>query len=131
MAMQDEALGSIKIDLGHYVDVLKRGAFKIVFLTILFLLIGLALASFWPSTYESTTKVALKEFRIIDDSDLVKSTAQLPIPQKNQVLQQFLTSRNYVQAVLEQLDWVEYYESNSDPASRTKFLGRVAAHIVP
>src|SRR5262245_45389715 len=131
MAMQDEALGSLKIDFGHYIDVLKRGTFKIAFLTCLFLLIGLSLASFWPSTYEATTKVALKEFKIIDDNDLFKSTAQLPVPQKNQVLQSYLTSRSYVQAVLEQLDWVEYYESNSDPASRTKFLNRVASHIVP
>src|SRR5262245_57317112 len=129
MAMQDEALGSIKIDLGRYVDVLKRGAFKIGFLTCLFLLIGLALASFWPSGYESSTKVALKDFKIIDDSDLFKSTSQLPIPQKNQVLQSILTSSSYVQAVLEQLDWVEYYETSSDPGARASLLNRVKARV--
>ncbi|MEW6745596.1 MAG: hypothetical protein AB1486_22830 [Planctomycetota bacterium] len=121
---QDIQLGSF-LDVKRFLLVLRQKLFPILFVGATAALGGVALASFWPEQFQSKTVLLLKERKLIDNSDFMRSTQPVPLLVRQAVLQQELRARKWVKSVLDKLQWVEYHETAADTAARNAFLDKV------
>src|SRR5262245_48196278 len=79
---------------------IKRNKVRVVFTTIVVLLLGIALSLLWPNKYESSTQFVLRDWHVVMDAVMLDQLQDLPLPKKLKTLENELRSRKRVDAVM-------------------------------
>lgn len=112
-----------------FLEAVRRNLPRVVFTTILFLLMGVFLTMLWPAKFQSETQFLLREVRIVFDADLLEDLTDIPLSKKLLSLTKELKSMNRVSAVLQELQWKEWLETAGNPARRKAFYLKVAKNL--
>ncbi|MFT7461705.1 MAG: hypothetical protein ACI9EF_000039 [Pseudohongiellaceae bacterium] len=112
-----------------FIEAVRRHLPRVVFTTMVFLLLGVFLSMLWPAKYESETQFLLREVRIVFDTDVLDDLGEIPLPRKMLSLSKELKSMNRVSAVLQELQWTEWMETAGNPSRRKSFYRKVAKNL--
>jgi len=113
----------------RFLEAVRRHLPRVVFTTVLFLLMGFFLTMLWPAKFESETQFLLNEVRIVADAELRADLEQIPLSRKMLSLTKELKSMNRISAVLQELQWKEWLETAGNPARRKAFYLKVAKNL--
>lgn len=112
-----------------FLEAVRRHLPRVVFTTLVFLLLGVFLTMLWPAKYESETQFLLREVRIVFDTAVLDDLDDIPLARKQLSLSKELKSMNRVSAVLQELQWKEWLETAGNPARRKSFYRKVATNL--
>lgn len=104
---------------------IRRNLVRVVFTTLVFLMIGIGLSMIWPSKYSSTTEFALTEPRIIVDHSFLDDVQDIKLPKKLLALEAELKSKKRITAVMDELQWTEWLETSTSPSRRRTLQQKV------
>ncbi len=115
--------------VAEVVRAVKRNALRVIFTTLVFVMIGLGVAMIWPSKYESSTQFVLREWHIVDNSAILGDLQDIPLPKKLKTLENELRSRKRIDMVLNELQWVEWLETAGKPSRRRDLALKIAENL--
>lgn len=110
-------------------EAIRRHRVRVVFTSLVFVLIGLGLSMLWPSKFESETQFVLREARIITDAELLAASEDIPMAKKLLALDNELRSQNRVGAVLDELQWKEWLETAGRPSRRRELYLKIKDNL--
>jgi capsular polysaccharide biosynthesis protein len=108
---------------------IKRNKIRVVFTTIVVVLLGVALSLLWPDKYEASTQFVLRDWKVVMDAVLLDQLQDLPVTKKTKTLENELRSRKRVEAVMNELQWTEWLETASKETERRKVLDKLAENL--
>jgi len=108
---------------------IRRNLVRVIFTTLVFVLLGMGLNMIWPSKYESTTQFMVNEVKIIADPALLGDLQDLPLTRKLQSLTNEMRSSNRISAVMDELNWVEWLGTHGRPAKRRALLEKIKSNL--
>lgn len=112
-----------------FLQAVRRHLPRVVFTTLVFLMVGLFLAKLWPEKYESETQFMLREQRIISDVAQIEEIEEISLPRKLESMKNELRSMNRVASVLDDLQWEEWLETAGYPSRRKAFYLKVKSNM--
>jgi uncharacterized protein involved in exopolysaccharide biosynthesis len=112
-----------------FLEAIRRHLVRVVFTTLVFLLIGIGLTMLWPSKFESETQFILREARIISDASIMEDLEDIPLSKKLVSLDNELRSMRRVGAVLDELQWKEWLETAGRPSRRRALYLKVKSNM--
>ena len=115
------------LELGRYVDLVKRRRWQLVPIGLLGLLIGFIVAWSIPRYYEANTKVQLRP-RLIGGQ---VSGSDREDPFLREVNKARITIQNYqlVQHAIEELGWEDYFAVKGDPEKEPAYIWDVVSRV--
>jgi uncharacterized protein involved in exopolysaccharide biosynthesis len=108
---------------------IKRNKVRVVFTAIVVLLLGVALSLLWPNKYESSTQFKLRDWHVVMDAVILDELQDLPLPKKLKTLENELRSRKRVEAVMAELGWIEWLETQGKETERRKLLEKLGQNL--
>ena len=114
--------GDAREALDEVLRAIRRNRVRVVFTTLVVLLLGVALSMLWPNKYESSTKFALRDWYVVADSVLLEELGDLPLQKKLKSLENELRSRKRVEAVMNELQWPEWQDTAGKESERRILL---------
>jgi capsular polysaccharide biosynthesis protein len=121
--------GDPRETLQEVVRAIKRNAVRVVFTTLVFVMIGLGLTMLWPNKYESSTQFVLRDWYLVSDSALLGELADIPLVKKLQALETELRSRKRIHAVMQELQWEEWLDTNGKESQRRDLLYKLSSNL--
>jgi len=115
--------------VAEVVRAVKRNGLRVIFTTLVFLMIGLGVAMIWPNKYESSTQFVLREWHIVDNSAILGDLQDIPLPKKLKTLENEMRSRKRIDMVLNELQWVEWLETAGKPSRRRDLALKIAENL--
>lgn len=112
-----------------FLEAIRRHLVRVIFTTLLFVLIGTGLMMLWPSKYESETQFILRETRIVTDPAVLQELEDIPLSRKLISLENELKSMRRVGAVLEELQWKEWLETAGRPSRRKALYLKIKSNL--
>lgn len=112
-----------------FLEAVRRHLPRVVFTTLVFLLLGIFLSMLWPAKYSSETQFLLREIRIVFDAEVLEDLGDIPLSRKMLSLTKELKSMNRVSQVLQELQWKEWLETAGSPSRRKGFYRKVAKNL--
>jgi capsular polysaccharide biosynthesis protein len=122
--------GDAREALDEVLRAIRRNRVRVVFTTLVVLLLGVALSMLWPNKYESSTKFALRDWYVVADSVLLEELGDLPLQKKLKSLENELRSRKRVEAVMNELQWPEWQDTAGKESERRNLLEKLADNLV-
>jgi capsular polysaccharide biosynthesis protein len=122
--------GDAREALDEILRAIRRNRVRVVFTTLVVLLLGVALSMLWPNKYESSTKFALRDWYVVADSVLLEELGDLPLQKKLKSLENELRSRKRVEAVMNELQWPEWQDTAGKESERRKLLEKLGDNLV-
>lgn len=104
--------------LSALVAAIRRNLVRVVFTTLLFLMVGIALAMIWPNKYESSTSFTVNEASVIVDNTMVNEVKEIALQKKLAALEANFKSRKRIEAVMDELQWKEWLDTSTSPAQK-------------
>lgn len=108
---------------------IRRNAVRVVFTTLVCLMLGMALNMVWPTKFESSTEFVLNESRIVTDEAILGELEDLPLQRKQAALQAELQSTKRIGAVMDELQWPVWLESVRSPAERRRLVRKLQDNL--
>jgi hypothetical protein len=121
--------GDPRETLQEVVRAIRRNAVRVVFTTLVFVMIGLGLTMLWPNKYESSTQFVLRDWYLVSDSALLGELADIPLVKKLQALETELRSRKRIFAVMQELQWEEWLDTNGKESQRRDLLYKLSSNL--
>jgi len=112
-----------------FLEAIRRHLVRVVFTTLVFLLIGIGLSMLWPSKFASETQFVLRETRIVTDVSMLRDLKDIPLSRKLVALRNELGSMLRVGAVLDELQWKEWLETAGHPSRRRALYLKVKSNL--
>ncbi|GJM20153.1 MAG: hypothetical protein DHS20C15_00680 [Planctomycetota bacterium] len=100
------------------VGAIRRNLVRVVFTTLLFVMLGAAVVMIWPEKYESQTSFNMNESKLVLDATLSDDLADVPLSRKMGALQAQMQSLKRITAVMDELQWEEWLETGRNPSRR-------------
>ncbi|HEX5010482.1 MAG TPA: Wzz/FepE/Etk N-terminal domain-containing protein [Planctomycetota bacterium] len=122
--------GDAREALDEILRAIRRNRVRVVFTTLVVLLLGVALSMLWPNKYESSTKFALRDWYVVADSVLLEELGDLPLQKKLKSLENELRSRKRVEAVMNELQWPEWQDTAGKESERRKLMEKLGDNLV-
>ncbi len=107
---------------------IKRNTVRVIFTALIFTMIGMFLAMIWPSKYESSTQFVLRDWQIVD-SNLLGDLDDISVVNKLRTLQLELRSRKRIEMVMNELQWVEWLETQQHPGRRRDLATKIGDNL--
>jgi capsular polysaccharide biosynthesis protein len=108
---------------------IRRNLARVVFTTLVFLMLGIGLNMIWPNKYKSTTQFKLNESKIVTDQAVMAELEDIPLARKLLSLKNELQSSKRISAVMDELAWVEWLGTHGRPAQRRALLEKVRDNL--
>lgn len=108
---------------------IRRNLVRVVFTTLVFLMIGVALSMIWPKKYESSTSFTLAEPMIIVDKRMIDEVADVPLQKKMAALEANFKSTKRIDSVMDELQWTEWLETSTSPARRRDLTQKIKKNL--
>jgi len=112
-----------------FIAAVRRHSVRVVFTTLVFVLIGLGITMLWPPKYKSETQFMLRESRLVTDSAAMQDLEKIPLSKKLQSLQNELKSMRRVGDVLDELQWKEWLETAGRPSRRRALYVKIKGNL--
>ena len=122
--------GDAREALQEVLRAIKRNKIRVVFTTLVVLLLGVALSMLWPNKYESSTHFVLRDWYVVEDAALLDELGDLPVVKKLKTLENELRSRARVETVMTELQWVEWLETAGKESDRRDLLEKISDNLV-
>ena len=100
----------------------KHRWFTIFTWTVLGLLVGIAVFNFMPTKYTSEARLLVRPSWVFENEDRQQSRRGIPVPLRAKVLEKELTSRSWIEAVLNRLEWPEWAQAKKDDGTKMDFI---------
>lgn len=107
---------------------LKRNISRVIFMALVFFMIGLFVAKIWPDKYESTTQFVMRDWQLVD-STLLGDLEDISVTNKLRTLTAELRSRRRVEMVMNELQWVEWLETQQHPSQRRDLATKIGENL--
>jgi len=111
------------------IGAIRRNLVRVVFTTLVFLMLGMGLNMIWPNKYESRTDFRLNETKIVTDAAVLGDLEDIPLSRKLQSLKNELHSSKRISAVMDELGWTEWLGTHGRPAKRRALLNKVRDNL--
>jgi uncharacterized protein involved in exopolysaccharide biosynthesis len=108
---------------------IKRNKVRVVFTTIVVVLLGIALSLLWPNKYESSTQFVLRDWHVVMDAVMLDELQDLPLQKKLKTLENELRSRKRIEAVMAELSWTEWLETQGKETERRKIMEKLGENL--
>ncbi len=122
--------GDAREALQEVLRAIRRNKLRVVFTTLVVLLLGVALSLLWPNKYESTTHFVLRDWYVVEDAALLEELGDLPLAKKLKTLENELRSRKRTEAVMAELQWIEWLETAGKESDRRDLAEKIATNLV-
>jgi len=122
--------GEAREALAEVLRAIRRNKLRVVFTTLVVLLLGVALSLLWPNKYESSTHFQLRDWYVVADAMLLEELADLPEAKKLKTLENELRSRARIEAVMSELQWLEWLETAGKESDRRDLDEKIARNLV-
>ena len=116
---------AIQVVLGS----IKRNLVRVVFTTLVFVMIGVGLNMIWPNKFESSTQFMINEQKIVTDPAILGELEDLPLSRKLQSLKNELQSTSRISSVMDELAWVEWLATHGRPAKRRGLIEKIRSNL--
>lgn len=111
------------------VGAIRRNLVRVVFTTLLFVMLGAALSMIWPEKYESETHFNMNESKLVLDAALSDDLEEIPLARKMGAMRAQLQSLKRITAVMDELQWEEWLETGRNPARRRALHRKVKDNL--
>ena len=108
---------------------IKRNKLRVIFTTMVVVLLGIALSLLWPNKYESTTQFVLRDWHVVMDAVMLDELQDLPLQKKLKTLENELRSRKRIEAVMAELGWTEWLETQGKDTERRKIMEKLGENL--
>lgn len=108
---------------------IRRNLVRVVFTTLVFLMLGLGLTMIWPNKYQAKTDFRLNETKIVTDAAVLGELNDIPLTRKLQSLKNELKSSKRVSDVMDELAWVEWLGTHGRPAKRRALIEKIRDNL--
>jgi uncharacterized protein involved in exopolysaccharide biosynthesis len=115
--------------LQEVVRAIRRNSVRVVFTTLVFVMLGLGLTMLWPNKYESSTQFVLRDWYLVSDKAVLGELADIPLVKKLQALETELRSRKRIHAVMQELQWEEWLDTNGKESQRRDLLYKLSSNL--
>lgn len=107
---------------------LKRNVWRVAFMAAVFLMIGLFLSMIWPEKFESSTQFVVRDWQLVD-SALGDNLDDISTANKLRTLTSELRSRRRIDMVMNELQWVEWLETQQHPGRRRDLAIKIGENL--
>ena len=108
---------------------IKRNKVRVAFTTMVVVLLGIALSLLWPNKYESSTQFVLRDWQVVMDAVILDELQDLPLAKKLKTLENELRSKKRIEAVMAELGWTEWLETQGKDVERRKILEKIGQNL--
>lgn len=107
------------------IGAIRRNLVRVIFTTLLFVMIGAGLSMIWPKKFASETRFNMNEQKLIFEATLAADLEDVPLLNKMKSLQSQLKSQKRVTTVMDELQWEEWLETGRNPSRRRALYKKV------
>jgi hypothetical protein len=108
---------------------IRRNLVRVVFTTLVFLMLGLGLNMIWPNKFKARTDFRLNETKIVTDAAVLGDLEDIPLTRKLQSLKNELKSSKRVSDVMDELAWVEWLGTHGRPSKRRGLIEKIRDNL--
>ena len=108
---------------------IRRNLVRVVFTTLVFLMLGIGLTMVWPSKFEAATDFRLNERKIVIDAAVLGDLEDISLTRKLQSLKNELKSSKRISDVMDELAWVEWLGTHGQPTKRRALIEKIADNL--
>lgn len=111
---------------------LRRNVVRVVFATLVCLMVGYGLTMVWPAKFESNTLFAMRETRLFSGAITSASREDLSAlseTKKLQALTNEMRSRKRIESVMNELQWPEWLETAGKESDRRDLAKKLAENL--
>jgi capsular polysaccharide biosynthesis protein len=111
---------------------LRRNVVRVVFTTLVCLMIGFGLTMIWPAKFESNSVFVLRDTRVFSgaiSSGNREDLSALSETKKLQALENELHSRKRIESVMRELQWPEWLETAGKESDRRDLAKKLAKNL--
>jgi capsular polysaccharide biosynthesis protein len=111
------------------IGAIRRNIVRVVFTTLVFLMLGLGLTMIWPNKYQAKTDFRLNETKIVTDAAVLGELNDIPLTRKLQSLKNELRSSKRISDVMDELAWVEWLGTHGRPSKRRALIEKIRENL--
>lgn len=111
------------------IGAIRRNLIRVVFTTLVFLMLGIGLTMIWPNKYKAKTDFKLNETKIVADAAVLGELNDIPLTRKLQSLKNELRSSKRISDVMDELSWVEWLGTHGRPSKRRALIEKIRANL--
>ncbi len=108
---------------------IRRNLVRVVFTTLVFLMLGIGLNMIWPNKFESQTDFRLNETAIVTDRAVLGELEDIPLSRKLQSLKNELKSSKRISAVMDELGWTDWLSTHGRPSKRRALIEKIRDNL--